>query len=177
MTTGRRRRDRTDRHPAPASDREQPVVSRDPTSSCSSSPTPTAAASWSSPTGPGCPASADVTAEEWASAQWQRAHCVKNVKQLRALMGDLVEDRFYADLERDQAERATMSMLVPPQMMNTMVPTGPADGQTLDRGVLRRPGAQLHAAGVLRPAHRLAQRTRTRPATRCTSTTCGWPRG
>ena len=62
----------------------------------------------------------DVTADEWASAQWQRAHCVKNVKQLRELMGDLVDERFYADLERDQAERATMSMLVPPQMMNTI---------------------------------------------------------
>ncbi|MGH3348541.1 MAG: lysine 2,3-aminomutase, partial [Nocardioides sp.] len=65
----------------------------------------------------------DVTAEEWESVQWQRAHCVKNVKQLRELLGDLVDERFYADLERDQAERATMSMLVPPQMMNTMVPT------------------------------------------------------
>ena len=64
----------------------------------------------------------DVTAAEWADVQWQRAHCVKNIKQLRALMGDLVDDRFYADLERDQAERATMSMLVPPQMVNTMVP-------------------------------------------------------
>ncbi|RNL79344.1 KamA family radical SAM protein [Nocardioides marmorisolisilvae] len=64
----------------------------------------------------------DVTAEDWASAQWQRAHCVKNVRQLRDLLGDLVDERFYADLERDQAERATMSMLVPPQMMNTMVP-------------------------------------------------------
>jgi lysine 2,3-aminomutase len=64
----------------------------------------------------------DVTAEEWASVQWQRSHCVKNVKQLRELLGDLVDERFYADLERDQAERATMSMLVPPQMMNTMAP-------------------------------------------------------
>ncbi|MFN8192133.1 MAG: lysine 2,3-aminomutase [Nocardioidaceae bacterium] len=64
----------------------------------------------------------DVTAEDWASVQWQRAHCVKNVKQLRELMGDLLDERFYADLERDQAERATMSMLVPPQMMNTMAP-------------------------------------------------------
>src|SRR5574339_297407 len=64
----------------------------------------------------------DVTREEWESVQWQRAHCVKNVKQLRALMGDLVDDRFYADLERDQQQRATMSMLVPPQMMNTMMP-------------------------------------------------------
>jgi lysine 2,3-aminomutase len=64
----------------------------------------------------------DVTAADWASAQWQRAHCIKNVRQLRDLLGDLVDERFYADLERDQAERATMSMLVPPQMMNTMVP-------------------------------------------------------
>ncbi|MDF2092024.1 lysine 2,3-aminomutase [Knoellia sp. 3-2P3] len=63
----------------------------------------------------------DATAQDWASAQWQRAHCVKNVKQLRELMGDLLTESFYADLERDQAERATMSMLVPPQMMNTMV--------------------------------------------------------
>ena len=64
----------------------------------------------------------DVSVTEWESVQWQRAHCVKNVKQLRAVYGDLVEDRFYADLERDQAERATMSMLVTPQMINTMVP-------------------------------------------------------
>ena len=61
----------------------------------------------------------DVTPEEWASVQWQRAHCVKNLRQLRELLGDLVDERFYADLERDQNERATMSMLVPPQMMNT----------------------------------------------------------
>ena len=38
-------------------------------------------------------------------------------------MGDLLDEDFYADLERDQAERATMSMLVPPQMLNTMVPS------------------------------------------------------
>ncbi len=75
------------------------------------------------------PGWAGVTDAEWRSAQWQRSHCVKNVRQLRELFGDLVDDRFFADLERDQRERATMSMLVPPQMMNTMVPhetpTGP----------------------------------------------------
>jgi lysine 2,3-aminomutase len=70
----------------------------------------------------------DVTAPEWASAQWQRAHCVKSVRQLRAVMGELVDDRYYADLARDQAERATMSMLLPPQMLNTMVPAGAAPG-------------------------------------------------
>ena len=69
----------------------------------------------------------DVTAEEWRSVQWQRSHCVKNVKQLRDVMGDLLEERFYDDLERDQAERATMSMLLPPQMLNTIVPNGAPD--------------------------------------------------
>ena len=63
----------------------------------------------------------DVTTEQWEDVQWQRVNCVKNIKQLRELMGDLLEERFYADLERDQQERATMSMLVPPQMLNTMV--------------------------------------------------------
>jgi lysine 2,3-aminomutase len=64
----------------------------------------------------------DVTTAEWESAQWQRAHCVKNVAQLRAVYGDLLDDSFYADVERDQAERATMSILLPPQMVNTMAP-------------------------------------------------------
>jgi lysine 2,3-aminomutase len=68
------------------------------------------------------PGWAAVTPQEWASAQWQRVHCVKNIKQLRQVMGDGLDERFYADLERDQAERATMSMLVPPQMVNTMAP-------------------------------------------------------
>src|SRR4028119_414086 len=58
----------------------------------------------------------DVTADEWASAQGQRAHCVKNVRQLRGVLGNLLDERFYADLERDQAERATLSMLLPPQV-------------------------------------------------------------
>jgi lysine 2,3-aminomutase len=62
-----------------------------------------------------------VTTAEWVSAQWQRAHCVKTPAQLRRVLGDLAEESFYADLERDQAERATMAMLVPPQMLNTMV--------------------------------------------------------
>jgi lysine 2,3-aminomutase len=66
------------------------------------------------------PGWADVTTEQWESAQWQRVHCVKSIRQLRALMGDLLDETCYEDLARDQAERATMSMLVPPQMMNTM---------------------------------------------------------
>jgi lysine 2,3-aminomutase len=74
------------------------------------------------------PGWAEVSAADWESAQWQRAHCVKNIRQLRQVIGAGLDERFYADLERDQAERATMSMLVPPQMINTMVPDKtPAD--------------------------------------------------
>lgn len=64
----------------------------------------------------------DVTEEQWRDSQWQRAHCVRNVKQLRAVMGDLLTEHFYEDLVADHREMATMSMLLPPQMINTMVP-------------------------------------------------------
>ena len=71
----------------------------------------------------------DVSRQQWESAQWQRAHCVKNVRQLQAVAGDLVDEAFYADLARDQEERATMPMLLPPQMLNTIAagetPRGP----------------------------------------------------
>ena len=66
------------------------------------------------------PGWADVTTAQWESAQWQRAHCVKNLRQLREVAGPGLSEAFCADLERDQRERATMSMLVPPQMLNTM---------------------------------------------------------
>jgi len=62
----------------------------------------------------------DVTEAQWRDAQWQRAHCVKNARQLRAVVGDLLDDRFYDELADDQKRYATMSMLLPPQMLNTM---------------------------------------------------------
>jgi len=67
------------------------------------------------------PGWAGVSAAEWESAQWQRVHCVKNARQLRQVTGPGLDERFFSDLERDQRERATMSMLIPPQMLNTMV--------------------------------------------------------
>jgi lysine 2,3-aminomutase len=73
------------------------------------------------------PGWADVIPEQWESAQWQRAHCVKNSRQLRAVTGTGLSDEFFADLEQDQRERATMSMLIPPQMLNTIAPTLAAD--------------------------------------------------
>ena len=68
------------------------------------------------------PGWAAVTAQEWESAQWQRAHSVKNLRQLREVTGGGLSEAFLADLERDQREHATMSMLIPPQMLNTIAP-------------------------------------------------------
>ena len=62
----------------------------------------------------------DVTKEQWESAQWQRAHSVKNLVEFKEALGASLTDALYADIERDQQERATMSMLIPPQMINTM---------------------------------------------------------
>ena len=69
-----------------------------------------------------------VSAADWESAQWQRAHCVKNARQLRQVTGPGLAESFFADLEQDQRERATMSMLLPPQMLNTIVPDLAPDG-------------------------------------------------
>ena len=62
----------------------------------------------------------DVTKEQWESAQWQRAHSVKNLVEFKKALGEHLTDELYADIERDQQERATMSMLLPPQMVSTM---------------------------------------------------------
>jgi lysine 2,3-aminomutase len=66
------------------------------------------------------PAYRDVTAEQWRSARWQRRHTVKTLDQLRAVFGELLDDSLYESIARDQRDRATMSMLIPPQMLNTM---------------------------------------------------------
>jgi lysine 2,3-aminomutase len=62
----------------------------------------------------------DVTAADWESALWQRRHTVKNLKELKVVFGPLLPDSLLASIERDQKERATMSLLLPPQMLNTM---------------------------------------------------------
>ncbi|MFY1631938.1 KamA family radical SAM protein [Solwaraspora sp. WMMB335] len=80
----------------------------------------------------------DVTRAQWESAQWQRAHCVKSATQLRTVLGDLADDGFYTDLTTDQARHATMSMLVTPQMINTMVPDATPDTDGLRADPIRR---------------------------------------
>src|SRR5215831_11622146 len=66
------------------------------------------------------PAYRNVTPEEWESAQWQRAHSVKNLREFKEALGDHLTEDLTQDIQRDMFERATMSMLIPPQMINTM---------------------------------------------------------
>ena len=62
----------------------------------------------------------DVTAAQWESALWQRQNTVKSLAELKRVMGELLPDDLAEDVARDARERATMSMLIPPQMVNTM---------------------------------------------------------
>ncbi|MGO1056251.1 KamA family radical SAM protein [Crossiella sp. CA198] len=80
-----------------------------------------------------------VTEAQWRDAQWQRVNCVKNAKQLRKVMGELLTEDFYEDLDADQQRMATMSMLIPPQMINTMVPEGAAPGVEFTTAFLADP--------------------------------------
>lgn len=61
-----------------------------------------------------------ITKAEWESALWQKRNLVKSVAQLKQVLGPYLTDDIAQDILKDQSERATMSMLVPPQMINTM---------------------------------------------------------
>jgi len=100
-----------------------------------------------------------VTRDEWETAQWQRAHCVKTIAQLRAVLGDLIPESFYVDLARDHADHATMPLLLPPQILNTMVPDGEPDQEAIYADPVRRymlPVASDRATDW--PSHPLATR-------------------
>ncbi|MBI4060683.1 MAG: lysine 2,3-aminomutase, partial [Elusimicrobia bacterium] len=61
-----------------------------------------------------------VGAAQWRSALWQRQHSAKNLKDLKAVFGPYLSDELAEEIVKDQKERATMSLLIPPQMLNTM---------------------------------------------------------
>src|SRR5512146_1718592 len=66
------------------------------------------------------PAFRGVSWQEWEDAVWQRRNTVKNLKELKETLGACLPDSLAASIERDQRERATMSILITPQMLNTM---------------------------------------------------------
>lgn len=62
----------------------------------------------------------NATTAEWEDATWQRRHTIKSLRELKAVLGDLLPDSLAESIGRDQEQRATMSMLIPPHMVNTM---------------------------------------------------------
>jgi lysine 2,3-aminomutase len=62
----------------------------------------------------------NVSEADWNSALWQKRNFIKNVAQLKDVLGKYLTEEMALDIVKDQAERATMSMLIPPQMINTM---------------------------------------------------------
>ncbi len=61
-----------------------------------------------------------VSKQDWENALWQRQHSVKNLKDLKDAFGGFLTDELAQDILRDQKEAATMSILIPPHMLNTM---------------------------------------------------------
>ena len=60
-----------------------------------------------------------VTRAQWEDATWQRKNTVKNLGELKEALGPLLSDQLAKDIGRDQKERATMSILITPHMINT----------------------------------------------------------
>ena len=61
-----------------------------------------------------------VSTADWENATWQRKHSIKNLRELKSTLGDLLPQSLMDSMARDQEQRATMSMLLPPHMLNTM---------------------------------------------------------
>ena len=67
------------------------------------------------------PGYADVTKEEWNTALWQRKHSVKNLRELAAVWGNKAPEGLLESIEADFQKHGTMSMLIPPHMINCML--------------------------------------------------------
>ena len=61
-----------------------------------------------------------VSQTDWESATWQRKHTIKNLRELKDALGELLPETLAGSIAQDQEQRATMSMLLPPHMLNTM---------------------------------------------------------
>lgn len=61
-----------------------------------------------------------VSQKDWEDGMWQRRNSVKDLAGLKAALGEHLTDALAVDILKDQKDRATMSMLIPPQMINTM---------------------------------------------------------
>jgi lysine 2,3-aminomutase len=79
-----------------------------------------------------------VSEAQWRDVKWQRKNSIHSLKTLRDVLGDLADDTFYADVQRDQELKATMSILITPQVLNTMVPDATPTTERLYADPVRR---------------------------------------
>ena len=84
---------------------------------------------------------------DWESALWQRKHTVKNLRELKEALGDLLPDDLAAE---HRAGPARAGDDVDPHPAADDQHDGPG-------GPVARPGPPLHAARLRRPADRLAE--------------------
>ncbi len=61
-----------------------------------------------------------VSRSDWESALWQRRHTIKNLGDLEKALGDRLPQDLRDEIELDQQQTATMSILLPPHMLNCM---------------------------------------------------------
>ncbi len=73
-----------------------------------------------------------VSRAQWEDARWQRMKSVRTAAQLKEVFGRHLSDGLAADIVRDQERLGTMSLLVPPHMLNTM------DERDLEQDPIRR---------------------------------------
>jgi lysine 2,3-aminomutase len=95
----------------------------------------------------------EVGPAEWESARWQKANAVKGAAGLARVFGPHLSDELAAGIEADQRGLATMAILVPPQMLNTM------NEHDLEADPMRRYLLPAHADRHPEwPSHPLAER-------------------
>jgi len=95
----------------------------------------------------------NVTKEEWRSALWQKRNFIQNVGKFKEVLGSYLSEAQALDILKDQAEKATMSMLIPPQMINTM------NVQDLQTDPVRRYMAPFYSERDVKwPSHPMASR-------------------
>jgi lysine 2,3-aminomutase len=99
----------TDPRPAAATV-EEPAEARPPAPPCE----------FAEPDWQRIPAFRGVSRTDWESAIWQRKHSIKNLRELKDALGHLLPDALAESIARDQRERATMPILLPPHVVNTM---------------------------------------------------------
>jgi hypothetical protein len=116
----------TDPRPAAATV-EEPAEARPPAPPCE----------FAEPDWQRIPAFRGVSRTDWESAIWQRKHSIKNLRELKDALGHLLPDALAESIARDQRERATMPILLPPHVVNDEY-----------RRSLERSRPSLHVAGL-----------------------------